>query len=80
MRLSPSQYCIIIEAIKPYQGEKAVQIVDDRTDSLIYQPVKVGASDDSQVEILSGLSEGDEVVVSLSSSNDKDKKMMFPGK
>ncbi|MBU1033662.1 efflux RND transporter periplasmic adaptor subunit [Patescibacteria group bacterium] len=56
-------------AIKPYQGEKAVQIFDEETQSTVYQPVKIGLSGDVSSEVLSGLSEGQKIISSDSSSS-----------
>ncbi|AKM81312.1 MAG: Efflux transporter, RND family, MFP subunit [Candidatus Pacebacteria bacterium GW2011_GWF2_38_9] len=56
-------------AIKPYQGEKAVQIFDEKTQSTVYQPVKIGLSGDVSSEVLSGLSEGQKIISSDSSSS-----------
>jgi macrolide-specific efflux system membrane fusion protein len=54
-------------AIKPYQGEKAVQILDEKTGDVIYQPVKLGVMSDVNVEVVSGLEEGQKIIVSESS-------------
>lgn len=51
-------------AIKPYQGSKAVQIISKQTGAVVYVPVVTGIKDDEQIEIISGLTEGQEVVVS----------------
>ncbi len=49
-------------AIKPYQGEKAVLIFDDKTKTTIYQPVKIGLSGDINSEVLSGLQDGQKII------------------
>lgn len=49
-------------AIKPYQGEKAVQIFDEKTQAAVYQPIKVGLSGDISSEVLSGLTEGQKII------------------
>lgn len=49
-------------AIKPYQGEKAVQIFDEKTQTAVYQPIKVGLSGDISSEVLSGLTEGQKII------------------
>lgn len=51
------------KAIKPYQGEKAVKIWDEATQTTIYQPVKIGIADDSYTEIISGLAKGDQFIL-----------------
>jgi len=56
-------------AIKPYQGEKAVQIFDEKTQSTVYQPVKIGLSGDVSSEVVSGLSEGQKIISGDSSSS-----------
>lgn len=55
-------------AIKPYQGEKAVQILDEDTGSVIYQPVDLGVMGDVNVEVISGLEEGQQIITGESSS------------
>lgn len=51
-------------AIKPYQGSKAVQIMSRQTGAAVYAPVVTGIKGEEQTEIISGLTEGQEVVVS----------------
>lgn len=67
-------------AIKPYQGEKAVRTQTD-TGNILYKPVVIGASDDSFVEIISGVDEGEQVIVSenntTSSTNTSSGAMMM---
>lgn len=58
-------------AIKPYQGEKAVQIKDPVTSEIIYQPVTVGISDTTHTQILTGLEEGQEILLSSSSDSEQ---------
>jgi len=50
-------------ALKAYQGEKAVQIMDQETQTLIYKPVTIGIVGDTDSEVVSGLSEGETIVV-----------------
>ncbi len=57
-------------AIKPYQGEKAVQTFDEKTQTAVYQPIKVGLSGDISSEVLNGLSEGQKII-SGEASNSK---------
>lgn len=55
-------------AIKQYQGEPAVQILDSETSTVLYKPLTTGARDDVNTEVVSGLSEGEEVILSGASS------------
>ena len=70
-------------AFKTYKGESAVQIFDEASRSLIYYPVVTGSSDDINTEIISGLEEGQEVVLSVSSDQtgmiNSDMRAGFPG-
>ena len=59
-------------AIKPYQGGRAVQIIDESTSELIYLPIEVGIVGPVKSEILGGLSEGQEIVVSQSITTSKE--------
>lgn len=56
-------------AIKPYRGAKAVQVINDKTGELIYMPIEIGVVGLSQTEVVSGLSAGDEIVTSSSTSS-----------
>ena len=49
-----------------------VQILDKNTGELIYLPIKVGIVGPIKSEIVSGLEEGQEVVVSSGESSSKD--------
>ncbi len=51
-------------AVKPYQGGRAVRVVGSDGE-VVFVPVEVGARGDRRTEILSGISEGTEVIVSL---------------
>ena len=51
-------------AIKPYQGEKAVQLLDSKSSTVIYQPINVGIQGDVYSEIISGLKEGQKIIIS----------------
>ena len=70
-------------ALKTYRGESAVQIYDEASRSLIYYPVITGSSDDINIEIISGIEEGQEVVLSASSdqsgTTDPDMRVGIPG-
>ena len=57
-------------AIKPYQGSKAVQIKDKKTGQVLYQPIKVGIVGTTTSEVISGLKEGQEIIVSQTQSED----------
>ncbi|OGG16581.1 hypothetical protein A3D77_06245 [Candidatus Gottesmanbacteria bacterium RIFCSPHIGHO2_02_FULL_39_11] len=49
-------------AVKPYQGKKAVQILDARTKKTNYIPVVIGIKGTEKTEIKSGIAEGSEVI------------------
>lgn len=49
-------------AIKPYQGKKAVQVVDPQTRTAKYIPVEIGIKSPERTEIRSGVSEGTQVI------------------
>ncbi len=51
-------------AVKPYEGGKAVQVVNDKNE-LEFVPVIVGVRGEQRTQILEGITEGDEIVVSL---------------
>jgi macrolide-specific efflux system membrane fusion protein len=55
-------------AIKLYQGEKAVQMLDANTGEPFYQPISVGTVGDTQTEVVNGLTEGQEIILSEQSS------------
>jgi len=68
-------------AIKPYQGEKAVQTISGKSGQLIYIPVEVGIKGELNTEIISGVSEGKEIVIGQGNSNsqsDKKSTGLFP--
>lgn len=52
-------------AVKPYQGGRAVRILDPATNEMKYIPVKIGLRGESRTQILSGISEGQEVITAL---------------
>lgn len=49
-------------AIKPYEGKKAVQIIDSRTKTAKYLPVEVGIKSPEKTEIKGGVQEGTQVI------------------
>lgn len=51
-------------AIKPYQGGKAVRVVGEN-EEIVFLPVTIGAKGDGLTEIVSGIEEGQEVIVAL---------------
>lgn len=55
-------------AIKPYQGGKAVRVVNDK-DEVDFVPVEIGIRGDGKTEIISGISEGTEVVAALANED-----------
>lgn len=52
-------------AVKPYKGGKAVRIVDPSTKEMKFIPVEIGLKGDDKTEIVKGVSEGQEVITSL---------------
>jgi RND family efflux transporter MFP subunit len=66
-------------AIKPYQGEKAVRIMD-KSKNILYKPVLLGSSDDNYTEIISGLSEGEEIITGEASSTQSKSGGIFSSK
>jgi len=53
-------------AIKPYQKGRALRILDDKN-NVIFVPVKIGIKGKETTQILDGVSEGQQIIVSLSS-------------
>lgn len=53
-------------AVKPYKGGRAVRVIDPKTKQPTFVPVRIGIKGDSTTEILSGISNGAEVVTALS--------------
>lgn len=49
-------------AIKPYEGKKAVQVIDPQTKTAKYIPVEVGLKSPERTEIKSGVDEGTQVI------------------
>lgn len=49
-------------AVKPYQGKKAVQILDAQTKKIKYIPVEIGIKGPEKTEIKSGISENMEII------------------
>jgi multidrug efflux pump subunit AcrA (membrane-fusion protein) len=58
------------KAVKVYQGDKAVQVMDKKTDQIIYLPVQIGPKGLMNTEIVLGLEEGQEIIVGEESNND----------
>lgn len=52
-------------AVKPYQGGRAVR-VPGKNGKIDYAPVKIGIRGETMTQIISGISEGQEVITSLS--------------
>lgn len=52
-------------AIKPYKGEKAVQMYDKRTKQPVFVPIKIGVKGIEQTEVTEGVHEGMEVITAL---------------
>lgn len=59
-------------AVKPYQGGRAVRIVNPKTKKIEFIPVVTGVKGEERTQILSGISEGQEVVTAL--ANDQIKR------
>lgn len=57
-------------AIKPHQGSKAIQIIDKKTGQIRYQPIKVGIVGTTTSEVIGGLKEGQEIIISQTQSED----------
>ena len=55
-------------AIKLYQGEKAVRTLT-KNGTILYKPVEIGASDDTYIEIVSGVGEGEQIIISEDTSS-----------
>lgn len=58
-------------AVKPYKGGRAVRIVDPGTKEIKYIPVEVGLKGDDKTEIKKGVTEGQEIITSLSNEQIK---------
>jgi len=58
------------KAIKVYQGDKAVRMVDEKTGQVIYLPVQIGSRGLMNTEIVLGVKEGQEIIVGEKSNND----------
>ncbi len=52
-------------AVKPYKGGRAVRILDEKTKKLVFIPVVVGVKGEDKTQIVKGIKEGQEVIVSL---------------
>jgi RND family efflux transporter MFP subunit len=59
-------------SVKPYQGGRAVRVVDPKTKEPKLIPVKIGLRGQSYTQILEGIEEGKEVITAL--SNEKIKR------
>jgi len=58
------------KAVKVYQGDKAVQVMDKKTDQVIYLPIQIGSKGLMNTEIVLGLKKGQEIIVEEKSNND----------
>lgn len=65
----PDALVVPNSAVKPYQKGRAVRVLKDG--KLVYQPVEVGLRGKDSTQIISGLSEGQEIIVSLPSETKK---------
>ncbi len=59
-------------AVKPYKGGRAVRVLDPKTKELKYVPVTIGTKGSEYTQIVSGLKEGEKIIVSL--ANEKIKR------
>lgn len=57
-------------SIKPYQGTRAVRIRDEKGE-IKYIPVKVGLKGEEKTQIISGLTEGQEIITTLTNEQIK---------
>lgn len=55
-------------AVKPYQGGRAVRVLDDQGE-IEFIPVVTGVKGETLTQIVEGLSEGQEIIVSLTNEN-----------
>jgi len=56
-------------AVKPYQGGRAVRVYDPIANEIIYVPVEIGIRGEEKTEIIGGIDEGQEVIISLSNED-----------
>lgn len=75
-RTSKNTLSVPNAAIKPYQGGRAVRVFNPSTDQIEYIPVRIGIRGEERTEIVEGLSEGDEIVVSLTGENTKKRGLL----
>lgn len=52
-------------AVKPYQGGRGVRIYNEETNEVEFIPVEIGVRGNDKTEIVKGLSENQEIIVSL---------------
>lgn len=52
-------------AIKPYKGDKAVQVYDQKTKLPVFVPIKIGVRGIDKTEVVEGVTEGMEVITAL---------------
>ncbi len=62
------------KAVKVYQGDKAVQVMDKKTDQVIYLPIQVGTRGLVNTEVVLGLKEGQEIIVEEKNNNDSSRQ------
>ena len=53
-------------AVKPYQGGRAVRVIDPKTKEIIFIPVKIGIKGQNDTQVIKGLNEGQEIITALS--------------
>lgn len=52
-------------AVKPYKGGRAVRVENQKTKEIEYIPVEVGIKGDERTQIMKGIREGQEIIISL---------------
>lgn len=57
--------------VKPYQSGRAVRVIDPQSKKVTYIPVVIGVKGEDKTQIISGISEGQEVISSISNEGIK---------
>jgi multidrug efflux pump subunit AcrA (membrane-fusion protein) len=58
-------------AVKPYKGGRAVRVPGAKKGEVLYKAVKIGVKGESRTQIVSGIGEGQLVITSLTSEQNK---------
>lgn len=64
-------------AVKPYQGGRAVRVPDKKTGKMTYVPVTIGVKGKERTEILKGIDENTDVILTLSNEQLKRSSGLF---